>query len=423
MTINPVVTDLDEKIRVIFVPAKDFKTSQVTVSLLIPRTQNLAENIILSKYLSRVSKEYPTYALMSAKLESLYGASVSGSAVRKGESTRLEFTATFIDNRFALDKGDIADECLKLILEMLFNPLSENGKFSEKIFEIERRLAIQNIENEMNDKRTYALTRMIEVMCADEVFGITKAEILEELKKATCESAYEAWKELLKTATVQVNLIGNIDNGKACTLIKEKFASVDRKPAENTTVFVETAEDVTEKTEEMEINQSKLVLGFRSGMRDKDDSVYAETIMTDVFGGGPYSRLFSNVREKLSLCYYCSARIIKDKGIIVIQSGIEKENKQKVLDEIGVQLEIMKKGEFDNESLKASKTAICDSLRGVFDTPDGIDAFFGSRIGEDIISIDELIEKYENVTRQDVIAAANRMSLDTVYMLSGKENE
>lgn len=130
-----------------------------------------------------------------------------------------------------------------------------------------------------------------------------------------------------------------------------------------------------------------------------------------------------NVREKLSLCYYCSARLLRDKGIIIIQSGIEKENRQKVLDEINVQLDIMKKGEFSNDDFKASKRAICDMMRGVCDTPDGIDAFVNTMIDEDIITPEEMIENYEKVTFEDVVACAEKMSLDTVYMLSGKESE
>lgn len=422
MLINPEVFDLGNKIRAVYVPVEGFKTSLITISLLVPRENNLAENIILPRYLTYCSEKYPLPTDLSARCESLYGTVISGSVARKGESSRVELSATCIDNRFAFDGEDIAGSVLELMLELLFNPLSSDGRLSEEPFRLQQRLAVERIESEANDKRLYALTRMTEIMCENEVFGISREEILEALKNTDEASAYAAWKTLLRTATVQINLIGSFDKEKSLSLIKEKFSTVEREPAENNTLFVEKAEDVTEVCEEMEINQSKLVLGYRSGMADRNDRMYARQVFTDVFGGGPYSRLFMNVREKLSLCYYCSARLYREKGLVVIQSGIEKDNKQKVLDEIEKQLKIMRENKFEEADFIASKTAICDSLRGVFDSPEGIDAYLNTKIDEKIIPMDEVIKNYEAVTREEVAECAAEISLDTVYMLAGKED-
>lgn len=423
MIIKPVVTQVGEKLRIVSVNTKEFKTSQITVSMMMPLTLNLAENMVLATGLVHSSKKYETLSKLNSKLENLYGATLSGNAAKRGEGCMVQFSITSVDNKFALDGENISEECLEFLLEVLMNPNAENGAFNEKQLELEKRLAIEDIESELNDKRAYALTRMIEIMCADEAYGISKKEIMNNIKAITPESLYKAWQDLLSKSTIQISLVGNIDISQAENTVRNAFSSINREPAEISTVFVEQAMDVTEKTEDMEVNQSKLVMGFRSGMTDRNDNQYNERIMVDVFGGGPYSRLFMNVREKLSLCYYCSARLLRDKGIIIIQSGIEKENRQKVLDEINVQLDIMKKGEFSNDDFKASKRAICDMMRGVCDTPDGIDAFVNTMIDEDIITPEEMIENYEKVTFEDVVACAEKMSLDTVYMLSGKESE
>lgn len=422
MVIKPKISELGNKLRVVYVPTADFKTSQISVSLLVPRNKNLAENIIIPKYLTYSSQDYPSPVLLNAQLENLYGAITGGTVIRRGESSKIELYATCINNKFALENEDISYNALELVLRLLFNPCTDGEGFEKEKFELMRRLSIESIESEINDKRQYALTRMIENMCSDEIFGISKKEILEDLNACDEKSAYLAWKQLLEISTVQINLIGVFDEEKAVKLIDEYFSQIKRAPVENHTLFVEQAEDVTEVTEEMDINQSKLVIGYRSGMNSKNDDFYATQVMTDIFGGGTYSRLFMNVREKLSLCYYCSARLFKEKGIIVVQSGIEKSNKQKALDEIAKQLEIMKNGEFAQEDFTASKTSICDSLSGTCDTPEGIDAFLSSRIGEDVISLEEITAGYEAVTREDVIRAANRVSLDTIYMLAGKES-
>lgn len=422
MKIQPQIVEIGEKIRAVFVPTDDFKTTVITIDLLVPREINIAENIILPKLLTYSSARYTDPISLNAKKEELYGAMVGGVTARRGEGSKLELYCTCIDNRLALEGEDVSQQCLELLIELLFNPECEGGAFSKEKFLLCKRLARESIESEMNDKRLYAFTRMLEVMCSEEVFGISTQEILSEIEASDETSAYRAWKELLERASVQISITGKCDAEKAVSTIKNAFSSVERKPVETDTLFVEAAQDVTEKTEEMDINQSKLVLGYRSGMTDRNDSVYAQQVMVDIFGGGPYSRLFMNVREKLSLCYYCSARLQREKGIIVIQSGIESKNRQKVLDEIAAQLEIMKQGKFTDDEFNASKSAICDSLKGMFDSPDGIDSYISSKIDDEIISLEEIIRRYEAVTREDVIRAANRISLDTVYMLKGKEN-
>ena len=422
MNIKPEIVNIGEKIRAVFVPAEGFKTTLITVDLLVPRQNNIAENIILPKTLTFTSKKYSDPISLSAKKEELYGAIVGGITAKRGEGSKVELYATCIDNRLALGGENISQQCLELLLELLFNPDCENGRFKKEVFDLQKRLAVESIESEKNDKRLYAFTRMIETMCQEEVFGISTDEILEEIEKSDEASLYKAWEQLLKTASVQISVTGNFDKEKAVEAIENAFSHIERAPVETDTLFVESAQDVTELTEDMDINQSKLVIGYRCGMTDRNDDIYARQVMVDIFGGGPYSRLFTNVREKLSLCYYCSARFYREKGFVAIQSGIEADNRQKVLQEIAAQLEVMKKGEFTDEEFTASKTAICDSISGVFDTPDGIDNYISSKIDDEIISIDEVIRRYEAVTREDVVRAANEMSLDTVYMLRGRES-
>ena len=422
MVIKPEIVEIGEKIRAVFVPTGNFKTNIITASLTVPREKNLAANIVLSRLLAYSSAKYPDPIMLNAHKEMLYGTSVSGVSVKSGESARIELSADFIDSKLTFDGEDLSLKVMSLISELLFNPDCRDGKFDREKFLLHRRLAIEIIDSEQNDKRAYALQRMFENMCADEVFGISSAEIRKDLEALDEADIYNAWKELLSTATVQFNFVGTFDRKKALEIIRQGFAGVDRHPVENSTLFVERAEDVTEVTETMDINQSKLVLGFRNGMTDKDDDFYARQMMTDIFGGGAYSRLFMNVREKLSLCYYCSARMFRNKGVMAVQSGIEKENRQKVLDEILAQLEVMKKGEFTDGEFESSKKAICDSLRGAFDTPEGIDLYLSLKSDSKIDSIEETIEKYEKVTREDIVRAANDLTLDTVYMLEGRDS-
>ncbi len=423
MQATPEVREIGEKIRLLRVKTENTKTTCISLMLLLPLGMNTAENTVLASFLAHSSEQFPTLSALNARLEELYGAYFSSDISKLGEGYRLRLSLTCINDTLALDGEHLSEACLQLLLDQLFAPNCTNGKFNEKQLSTEIRLCAQDIESEINDKRAYALSQMIEVMCADEPYGIRKADLLEAVRTVTPESMARAWLTLLEQATVSVQVVGDADFDALETMLKARFEGLKRAPVPIETVFVEAAEDVTEATEEMTVNQSKLVLGFRCGMQNADDHFFANRIMVDVFGGGPYSRLFMHVREELSLCYYCSARLDRRKGIAVVQSGVEYENKQAALDEILKQLDVMKRGAFTDAELEASKAALCDAYKGVNDTPESIDSYYAQFVDTPPQTPDEIIRGLSAVTREDVIEAANRLTLDTVFFLAGKGDE
>ena len=214
-------------------------------------------------------------------------------------------------------------------------------------------------------------------------------------------------------------------------MLIEKFKALvnsveNRNNAKLETVFVEKADEIRYFTEKMEVNQAKLVIGLRAGMKNNNDSYYAFRVMTDIFGGGPYSRLFTNVREKMSLCYYCGARLIREKGIIIVQSGIEEENYEKAVNEILNQLDIMKNGEFTDDEFNSSIIALSDAFKGVEDSPSALCNFYTAQAFDDeVVTGAQFAERISAVTREQVIECAQKVSVDTVYLLKGEgaENE
>lgn len=421
MSAQPKVVEIGEKIRLLRVQTAPTKTTCVSVDLLMPLGVRTAEYTVLASYLTHCTEKFPSLHLLNERLELLYGAALSCSTAKVGEGFRVSFQVTCLNDRYALDGERISEAVLNLLLDLLLCPYLENGTFAKNQTATEIRLCIEDLESEMNDKRAYALRRMIETMCQDEPYGIRTDALLKEVRALTPDDLLHAWKQLLREAHICVCAAGDIAFDALEENLKARFAEIPRQPISIETVFVETCEDVTEETETMVLNQSKLVLGFRSGMTSPDDNFYAERVMVDVFGGGPYSRLFTQVREKLSLCYYCSARLNRQKGIVVVQSGIESENKQAALQEILRQLSVMQNGEFTDDALQASKAAIADLFRSVDDMPETAVTYYAQFIDTPLCTPAEFIRGIESVTREDVVVAANRMSLDTVYFLCSKE--
>ena len=174
----------------------------------------------------------------------------------------------------------------------------------------------------------------------------------------------------------------------------------------------------------MEVVQSKLVLGFRTGCAEPDAGAPAVKLMNAVYGGTPNSKLFLNVREKLSLCYYCSSLFIPAKGILLVQSGVETKNIERAENEILAQLEEVRKGNFTEEDLNAAKLSLCNSYHTLSDSPDALEGWYLSRTFSDPLRTPESeAELVSKVTAEQVAEAAGKVTLDTVYCLKGKEVE
>lgn len=416
--------NLGEGLRLCSAPTDRFKTAKISVNMAVPlKKETASANAVLVYYLHRRCKKYPDMTALNSRLAYLYGARISASVAKIGDVQILRLSMTSIDDRFAIKKESVTEQCGGLLLDMIFEPYTEGGTFSAEAVEREKRLVLERIESEKSDKRGYAKQRCEEIMCGNEPYGINRLGTAEDVEKITPESLYAAWENLLKTAHVQVNIVGSADAEELSEKIKARFAQVKRenltRPA---SVRMPAPEKVREVTEKMPINQGKLVMGYRADFDESERAAFK--VMTDVFGGGPYSRLFTNVREKMSLCYYCSARLNDDKGIMLIQSGIETENKEKAVAEIKNQLEIVKRGEFTDDELTASKKAFADALGGFGDTPEDYDSWCLQQMLRDrIVTPGELAERVNRVDRAAVVACAKMLAPDTVYMLEGTGEE
>ena len=140
--------------------------------------------------------------------------------------------------------------------------------------------------------------------------------------------------------------------------------------------------------------------------------------MRDILGGGPYSKLFTNVREKLSLCYYCAASVVKVKGLLTVDSGVEAQNFDRAQKAILEQLDALKNGEIDDFEFEASKKSIIDSLKGYNDSQGALDLWYSLKIEDDTPEApEEAVEQITKVTKKQVISAAQGVNLHTVYRL------
>lgn len=410
--------NIAEGIRFCSVKTDKFKTCRVNISLAMPLDKNASSRAILPFMFSRRCAKYPDYTSLNRVLDELYGAAVSAGVLKRGEAQVISFSMSAIDDRFALDGDKVALECTKLLADMIFDPLTEGESFPEDIIEQEKRLLVEAIENEQNDKRRYAMLRCEQLMFADEAYGVNRFGSVEDVKALTPNVVYAAWRDVLQKATVQITMVSSMDPQPIVDLIREKFSEIERHPVEIKTLFVSGLPKPEYISESMPLKQGKLVMGFRTGMRSEDDMMPAMKVAVDIFGGGTYSKLFSVVREKMSLCYYCSAALFNSKGIVMVQSGIEDTNEEKAKNEIINQLRLTAEGEFTDEDFSSSIKSLTDSILGNSDTPEEITAWYASQILRNELKAPETYAKeIGSVDRAEVVRAAKTIMLDTIFML------
>lgn len=418
------IVKISDGIELINLPASRFKTSQVSVSMAMPLSKETASVNALTGYLlSRSCEKYPHFTTINKKLAELYGASLSVSVSRIGENQLLKIGITAIDDRFALDNSCISYQCVDLLLNLLFTPNLEDGEFKAQDIEMEKRLLLERLQSEENEKRIYALRQMEKSMFQGEPFAINPLGSVEDIERITAEDVMNAWVRILTTSKILISIVGNVEHRLIADNIEKTFSDICRsyQPLSQP-VIIPRAEKIKEVEEKMDINQGKLVLGFRIDLDGESQLTSAMTSTIDVFGGGPYSRLFTTVREKMSLCYYCNARYNKNKSVMIVQCGCEEENMDKAVAEIKNQLVILTNGEFTKEEFESSKISLRDNILGYYDNPEVLESWYVLQMCDNqYISPETKAEQMSTVSFEQVSECAKKITLDTVYRLVGNK--
>ncbi len=409
----------------LFVKNTRFNTTLISFNFFMPLDkETIAVNALLPFMLTTSSKKYPDFSKLNFKLSKLYGAQLSASSEKVGDYQLLKMAVSVIGDRYTLDGESLTFQACELLSELIFEPNTENGEFLDYDVQREKRKAIEHIRGEKSEKRIYAKQRLIEEMYKGEPYGLAKCGTEEQVEEITGKDLYVAWERMLKSAYCFVDVVSSALPTGFFDEISKKFSTIER---ENITVMGKTAptkkaDKVNTVTERLDVAQGKLVMGFSMEKPEGKDELLPALVMTDIFGGAPYSRLFTNVREKMSLCYYCSASSIRIKGLLTVDSGVEEANVDKASKEILNQLEIVKNGEFTDFEYESSLRGIADSLKSYNDSQEMLDVWYCMKaVSGNFVSPDETAEKIASITREQIVAVAKTVSLHTVYRLLPKE--
>lgn len=370
--------------------------------------------------LTTSNSRYPTYKQLKNRLLRLYGSSVEPHYYKKYDYQCVGMTAQFLDDVFALDGENLTELLTDMLIDCIFSPITENGAFPEKTTELEKQTVIDSIEELINDKRSYAISKAVSLLCSGEPAQYFANGTVEGARALTPQKIYDAYLKVLGTMRCEIMCVGRGDFSLVEQKLTDAFSTVQRKPVMTDIIRSTPKSEPLYKTERLPVNQSKMVIGFKTTSDDKD----ALSLLQKIYGGTPSSKLFANVREKLSLCYYCSASYDSEKGLMLVDCGVENDNIDKAREEILRQLELIKSGDFTDEDVNIAKLTVTNNANSIYDTVRGMERWYLDCVLKN--KIDDPAQyamRLSGVTRERVIEAAKSLVLDTVYVLTSPEKE
>ncbi|WP_059170172.1 pitrilysin family protein [Bacillus sp. FJAT-27445] len=400
-----------------------YKTNAIVFKMKAPLNEETATlRALLPHVLQSSSASYPTTTLLRSYLDDLYGAVLSVDLAKKGNSHIITFYMEIANEKFLSDPSPLLRKGLELIKEIIVNPLLEGNGFSVATVEKEKRTLKQRIQSTFDDKMRYSSFRLIEEMCKGEPYAINVNGRLEDVDSITPENLYEYYRRILAEDEMDLFVIGDVEEEEVREIAGELFQFEQKQSNRNGNTALGKKGEPKVVKEEQDVKQGKLNIGYRTNVLYGDPDYNALQVFNGIFGGFSHSKLFINVREKASLAYYAASRLESHKGLMLVMSGIDLKNFDQAVGIIKEQMEAMKKGDFSDEELSQTKAVIVNQLLETIDTNRGIvEVLYHNVAAGKQVPFDSWLKGMQEVTREEIIAVAEKIELDTIYFLTGKE--
>lgn len=370
----------------------------------------------LSEILLESSNIYKTRRDLQIKKEELYNTSLSSVSYKSGCYTFLSYSLTFLNEKYT--EVGMNEESIKLLLEMLLNPNVENGAFNQKSFDLVKEEIKTSLISMNENPDIVASLKLDELMGKDTPLEYKMAGYLDTIDEVTSENLYEYYKSVISDDIIDIFIIGDIGDE-----IKDYFENIDFRDTENKkseSHFVKLSlNEEQEVIENKGFVQSKLQMGFKIEELTEFERKYVLHAYSFILGGGNDSKLFREVREENSLCYYISSNYSPLFNTLNVTAGIGADDYETAVELVKKAIKEMEDGEFSDSDLEEVKTIYQNACMKLYDSPASIIQNYLSHeyLNNDLI--DERIEKIKEVTKDDIVKLAKKIKLDTIYFLEG----
>ena len=398
-----------------------FKQGCLSFQLIRPmKKEEAAKNALLSSVLLRGTRFHPDLRSITAKLDTLYGASVSPLVRRVGDYQTVGFYCGFMDDRFALPGDRVMEPMLSFLEEILLDYPVENGGFRRSFVESEKKNLAATIDAELNDKRAYAMSRLFKLLCAADSFGIPRLGEKTDVLAIDAVDLCRHYETILRESPIHIFYVGSAELSQVEDLLSPLWKRMERCPVTLPPQTGYNPSQGRDETETMEISQGKLCLGYTTPITNRDEDFPVMQVMNTIFGAGMTSKLFMNVRERLSLCYSVGSSYYGSKGIVTVSAGIDFDKEAMTRAEVEAQLDACRQGDISESELLSAKEALLSSLRATHDSPAAIEGYYATAALSGLkLSVSEYMAAVNAVTKEQVAAAARLVTPHSSYFLKG----
>lgn len=405
--------------------AQKFNRCRITIRFQYPACRETATaSAVLPLVLERCCADYPDMTLLSRRLAKLYGADLSVDNSTNGANRVLTVSVTGIKDEFALEGEDLTAEYADLVFGVAFRPYLVNSRFDEEALAIERGKLRQQLQAEVNDKRLYCVRQARRRFFGDSLAGVERDGYLEEVDGVTPQLLTQVYEEMLCRASIEVTAIGAKDETVRRLLLAALEGRKRDWQAPLPGLFMPRRQP-DHQVETMDMVQAKLCLLFTAGRCTGAQEIAASRLAMALYGGSVTSRLFLNVREKQSLCYYCSSSYTSVTGCMMVDSGVEPANARKAEAAILKELAQLCDGPITDEEMEDCRRGLLSSLESVEDSLSGLEGWYFAEIvrGGPVSTPAQARAALEQVTKEQVRQVLRQFTLSVSYLLTPEVND
>lgn len=423
-------TDNGAKIKVYKYGTDKFKSESISIYFSVPsnREASVVRSLLLS-VLKRGTQKYPSQRAINERLDELYATLVNFKNQKFEGLQLLGASADLIKSAYVEDGEDMLPQALEVISQMLFYPAidEKSGAFYEEYVKSEKENYKSIILSQINEPRTFASIR-----CREEMFSslgiIDNLDTMcQKIESVGADELMNQYNEIISTAEIIVFYVGERSTEEVLDQVSKiiPFDSETRSINKSKDIkLLENLDTPNVIIEDSNTAQGRLIMGYNCRTTWQDKDYYSMLLCNEILGASPMSKLFMSVREEMSLCYECSSVYNSARGALFVTTGIDSDNYHLAKDAIIEQIEKIKRGEVSEDELTAAKKSICNGYSAVADSPSAIEKFYLGRIINDIdVDIPKFLTRINNLSLDDVVRAANKLSLHTVYFLRGDESD
>jgi len=405
-------------------PTPKFKTTTIVAMIQQELSEaSVTKTALLALVMKRATERFPDTKRLREHLDFLYGAIFDVDVVKKGERQILHVYMEVPNEKFLSDQTTLLEQAVQFVGDMLVRPYREGNGFAEKYVSAEKESLRKRIESLLDDKMKYANQRITAEMCKGEPFALLVNGRVEDLPGITGENLYQYYQELISHNPIDLFVVGDVEQDKVMDYVQKHIQLPRQQPRTLSAGNVQKqVAEVREVIERLDVSQAKLNIGCRTHITYRDDDYPALAVYNGILGGFPHSKLFVNVREKASLAYYAVSRLESHKGILMMMSGIDAANYEKAVSIIKEQLELMREGRITEEEMNQTKATLANQYRELSDSARMMVEFaYNGIVSGRKRQLGELLRQMQDVTVDDVRRVADKVQMDTIYLLRDRK--